>query len=162
MASLAAYPSIKRRDPARAVRTASRVLLVAATLGVLVLTLRGTTSSSGSLHLVPGAGIAASFDSSDPDATRNGLENLVGNVLLFVPLGFLAVIALRRRVRVVTALAAALSVLIESTQLLLGDRWSDVDDVLLNSAGAFAGAVVASRVVAAVAARRERYVRARS
>jgi glycopeptide antibiotics resistance protein len=162
VALLAAYPSIARRDTARAVMVASRVLLVAATVLILDLTLRGTTSVSGSFNLVPGAGVAASFDTSSPDAARNGVENLIGNVVLFVPLGFLGLLALRRRVPVVTVLVGALSVVIEGTQLMLGDRWSDIDDVLLNCTGAFLGALAAARLTAAVATRRKRYVPARS
>ena len=162
VAVTAAYPSFATRDLAGAVKVVTRVLLAAATICILDVTLRGTTSMSGSLNLVPGAGVAASFDTSSTDAARNGIENVVGNVVLFVPFGFLAVPALRKSVPVVTALAVALSVMVEATQLLLGDRWADIDDVLLNCTGAFLGALVASRLVAAVAARRRRYVRARS
>lgn len=161
VAATAAYPCFATRDLAGAVKVATRVLLAAATICILDVTLRGTSSVSGSLNLVPGAGVAASFDTSGAD-TGNGIENVVGNVVLFVPFGFLAVVALRKSVPVVTVLAGALSVMVEATQLLLGDRWADIDDVLLNSTGAFLGALVASRLVAAVAARRRRHVRARS
>jgi glycopeptide antibiotics resistance protein len=40
---------------------------------------------------------------------RNGLENLFGNIVLFVPLGFLAVLALRRSLVLIVGLGAALS-----------------------------------------------------
>jgi glycopeptide antibiotics resistance protein len=141
---------------------ATRVLLAAAVICILDVTLRGTTSASGSLNLVPGAGVAETLDMRSAEAARNGIENLIGNVVLFVPLGFLAVVALGKSVPVVTVMAGALSVAIECTQLLLGDRFTDIDDVLLNSTGAFVGALLASRLVAAVAARRTRSVRAGS
>jgi len=69
------------------------------------------------------------------------VENALGNVLLFVPLGFLAVLALRRGLATVTALAFGLSVLIEVSQLVLGHRCADIEDVLLNTGGAFLGAL---------------------
>ena len=69
--------------------------------------------------------------------------NLVGNVLMFVPVGAL-VAWLARRARVLTAASVGLllSVAIEATQLGLG-RVGDIDDVVLNTAGAFLGGVVA-------------------
>ena len=63
---------------------------------------------------------------------------------MFVPLGFLGFFALRPQVGVVVVLALALSTGIEVTQLLLGDRWVDIDDVLLNATGGFLGAVAAA------------------
>jgi glycopeptide antibiotics resistance protein len=47
------------------------------------------------------------------------------------------------------AAAAGLSVLVEVTQYAVG-RAADIDDVLLNTAGALIGALVARIVVAAV------------
>ena len=138
VAPLAAVPSLRRRDLAGAVRITSGVLLVGATLAVLATTLIGTTSPSGQVNLVPGASIEAALSEAD---YRNAVENALGNVLLFVPLGFLAVLALRRGLATVTALAFGLSVLIEVSQLVLGHRWVDIDDVLLNTGGAFLGAL---------------------
>jgi glycopeptide antibiotics resistance protein len=67
--------------------------------------------------------------------------NLVGNVGYFVPGGFLY---LRRRgsgtrLADVALAAAGLSVAIELAQFLSGRRVADVDDVLLNVAGALVG-----------------------
>jgi glycopeptide antibiotics resistance protein len=107
---------------------------------VLVTTLYGSTSPTGRVNLVPGATIVAVFG-HDPG---NAFDNLLGNVLLFVPLGFLGVLALRRRVAAVTAVACGLSVVIEVSQFLLGHRWADIDDVLLNTTGAFLGALAAT------------------
>jgi glycopeptide antibiotics resistance protein len=74
----------------------------------------------------------------------NGLENLIGNVVMFVPLGFLSVFGLGLTVSRATGLCAALSVGIETVQLLLGNRWSDIDDVLLNTVGGLTGALAAT------------------
>ncbi len=83
--------------------------------------------------------INRNLDNRDGSATLN----LVGNVLMFVPVGAL-VAWLSRRARVLTAASVGLllSVAIEATQLGLG-RVGDIDDVLLNSAGALLGGVLA-------------------
>lgn len=73
------------------------------------------------------------------------LSGLVGNVVLFVPLGFsLSLIAddLARRVIVVILTAASLSIAVEFVQFILNRGGvAAVDDVLLNVAGAFVGSV---------------------
>lgn len=70
---------------------------------------------------------------------------VVGNLLILAALGFLAPLRFPALATVarVTALAAALSTLIETAQyVLLLDRVSSVDDVLLNAAGAGLAAAV--------------------
>ena len=67
------------------------------------------------------------------------LINLAGNVLIFAPLGFLPPLLWRRwRHRTALLLSAGTSCLIEFLQLFLG-RSVDVDDLILNVAGGFAG-----------------------
>lgn len=83
-----------------------------------------------------------------PDTGRRlSVPDLVQNVLLFVPFGVLGFLAGRERpiARIirVTALGLALSVLVEALQLLTNDRVTGLNDVLGNTAGAFAGAVLA-------------------
>ena len=136
-ALVAALPSLRQRRWGRAVRVASAVLLVGGILAVLSTTLRGSSTPTGRVNLVPGASILELYS----DDYRNAVENVVGNVLLFVPLGFLAIIVTRWRVAQVTLGAAVFSTCIEVTQLALGDRWVDIDDVLLNTAGALMGAL---------------------
>jgi glycopeptide antibiotics resistance protein len=73
------------------------------------------------------------------------IQQLVGNVVMFVPLGFLLPLlgARHRRLAITAAVGLAVSVGIELVQLLLltlGSRRSvDVDDVILNVAGACLG-----------------------
>ena len=70
---------------------------------------------------------------------------VVGNLLIFAALGFLAPLRFRalNSVSRVTALAAGLSAVIETAQYVLRlDRVSSVDDVLLNAAGAGLAALV--------------------
>lgn len=116
------------------------------------MTMTGTTSTSGSLNLIPLAGIVESFASG---GLVNGIENLIGNVAMFVPLGFLSVFALGLTVSRATGLSAALSLAIETVQFLLGNRWSDIDDLLLNTVGGLAGALAATACMSALSIRSE-------
>lgn len=66
--------------------------------------------------------------------------NLAANVALFMPLGFLAPLAGERlrRLRSVLVMAVMVSLAIEVSQFLIGRR-ADIDDVILNVAGAGIG-----------------------
>ncbi|MEX3505576.1 VanZ family protein [Corynebacterium sp. LK2510] len=65
--------------------------------------------------------------------------NLVGNIALFAPVGFLAY-----RRPLLTGLT--LSVVIEATQYLTYTGYTDIDDLMFNTVGAVLGGWVASRV----------------
>lgn len=69
------------------------------------------------------------------------IQNLAGNVLLFVPLGLLLPLWFRRcrRLLYVTGAAAVLSLFYEVVQLLFGFGSFDVDDLLLNTMGGMIG-----------------------
>ena len=146
-AVVAALPSLRQRRWARAVRVAGAVLLVGGILTVLSTTLRGSSAPTGRVNLVPGASFVELFSAD----YRNAAENVVGNVLLFLPLGFFATIVFGRRLTQVTLAAAALSTCIELTQLALGERWVDIDDVILNTGGAFVGALAGAGALRVVA-----------
>jgi VanZ family protein len=137
----AATPGLRARDRGRAVRAASRVLLAGALVAVLAVTLQGGTQ--GGLNLVPLRGITQQLTNLNP---RVGALNLVGNALMFAPLGFLAPLALGWPVRRTLEAAVALSIAIEVTQLAIG-RSADVDDLILNSLGAAAGVALAAWVI---------------
>ena len=72
---------------------------------------------------------------------RSEARQLLGNIALFAPLGFLLPVALRsfRRAGPALLFAAGLSMLIETTQALLPGHSTDVDDVILNTTGAALG-----------------------
>jgi len=73
---------------------------------------------------------------------------IVGNLLVFAALGFLAPLRFAALASVprILVLAAGCSVLVETAQYVLRlDRVSSVDDVLLNAAGAGLAALVARR-----------------
>jgi glycopeptide antibiotics resistance protein len=80
-----------------------------------------------------------------PSTTRFCLETIIGNVALFVPLGVLLPLISRRKTSAgkFFLIAAAGSISIELLQYagrwVGNDRWSDVDDVIFNVAGAMCG-----------------------
>jgi glycopeptide antibiotics resistance protein len=80
---------------------------------------------------------------------RVSIPDFVSNILLFTPFGFFGVWALPRprspgaRIALVTALGLALSISVESLQLLTIDRTTSVSDVFANVSGALGGAAAA-------------------
>lgn len=74
------------------------------------------------------------------------LINLLGNVICFMPFGFLVPTLSKKRVLnnilSVTILAMAFSMTIETAQLLAKVGAFDVDDIILNTLGGFLGYVI--------------------
>ncbi|MGC4111297.1 MAG: VanZ family protein [Nocardioides sp.] len=131
----------------RAVRRLAAVLLAGSALAILGLTLSGGDESLGrSVNLHPGAGIRVELDNVNHAL---GVVNVLGNLALFVPFGWLvALLALydpaarasRGLLRGFMG-GLVLSVAVETAQYLLG-RSADIDDVLLNTGGALVGAAI--------------------
>ena len=69
------------------------------------------------------------------------LVNVAGNLLAFMPLGFLWPLLRPGSTRAwrVVWLAASVSLLIETLQYFSGRRFADVDDILLNALGGLLG-----------------------
>ncbi|MCM3713405.1 VanZ family protein [Halalkalibacter oceani] len=69
------------------------------------------------------------------------LRILVGNILLFVPFGFLLPAVWRhlRHALVVVLIGMGFSLMIETSQFLFTHRVANVDDVILNSLGVWIG-----------------------
>ena len=68
--------------------------------------------------------------------------NMIGNILLFIPVGFFWPLCFEKLNNVfkVTLAGAFFSLLIEVFQLVLYDRVTDIDDLIYNTAGALIGA----------------------
>lgn len=128
-------------------RRLAAVLLGMTTVAILALTLGDGDASLGrGINLRPGAGIRAELDNVNHTL---GVVNVLGNIVMFVPLGWLTAVVvlyapssevlagLRRG----TLAGLMLSLAIEVSQYFLG-RAADVDDVLLNTAGALLGASI--------------------
>ncbi|MHB1418381.1 MAG: VanZ family protein [Bacillota bacterium] len=69
------------------------------------------------------------------------LTNIAGNVIAFIPLGFLAPIVYKqiKSCRSIIIIIASTSVALEFTQFLLKVGSADIDDVILNLAGGLIG-----------------------
>lgn len=89
------------------------------------------------INLTPGATVRAMLEKG---SRGQKLINLAGNVLIFVPLGFLPALLWKRWRHLWTAvpLCAGVSLLIEALQLFIG-RSVDVDDLILNTLGGLLG-----------------------
>jgi glycopeptide antibiotics resistance protein len=125
----------RRRDPTAGSRLASGVALCATLLAIFALTLVPLPGPRD-VQLVPLLEIIGGEPSPPAE--------ILGNIALFVPLGAaLCLLGLRRRTTVVAG--ACLSTLIEFAQLFIGGRTTSVDDVLLNTLGAFLGYVLLAR-----------------
>jgi len=70
--------------------------------------------------------------------------NVIGNILLFVPVGIVWPICFKKLDNIwkVTLAGFIYTLLIELTQLPFYDRCSDVDDMILNTTGVFLGALI--------------------
>jgi len=73
--------------------------------------------------------------------TRSIIINLLGNIVAFMPMGFLfpLVFAPARSFRRVLVISCLSTVLVEVTQYLTRSGISDIDDILLNVAGGILG-----------------------
>ena len=116
-------------------------LVLWATLGPVPWAGRGYQARDGVLDL------GSWFDSET--WTMGTSTEFVLNVLMFVPLGALLALTLRRTPLLwVTAIAVGLGVVIELTQIPMVDRISDPRDIVANAGGALLGVVVARGVAA--------------
>ena len=80
----------------------------------------------------------------------HALRNLLGNLLLFFPAGFYMPFFARkaRNIKTYSLLMAAAILMVEITQLLTKSGSLDVDDFILNFAGALIGFIVFTRTPA--------------
>ncbi|WP_033290102.1 VanZ family protein [Amycolatopsis jejuensis] len=130
----------RRRGTDHAVPT-SGVDIALVVLGVLVLlvvTMPVGTENTSTLDLTPGADLADAF-------ADGSWWQVIGNLLLLLPLGALLPLRVRRlRSSARIAIAAlAVSVLVETVQYVIhAGRVTSTDDVLLNTLGATIGAAL--------------------
>ena len=70
--------------------------------------------------------------------------NIIGNITMFIPVGLAWPFCFKKldTVKKAVIAAAGLPLLIEITQLPFFDRYSDVDDLILNTAGILIGALI--------------------
>jgi glycopeptide antibiotics resistance protein len=92
----------------------------------------------GGMNLTPFSSIVEILRTTSP---QFAVENIGGNVVMFIPFGFLmpALFDRVRRPGAILRRAAAVSVLIEFAQYVTQARSVDIDDVILNTTGALIG-----------------------
>ena len=144
-----AWSSGAKHDRHAAWRRALWAGLAATTITLLALTLTlpyAQPGETGGVNLVPFREIDRFTALLHHPA---GVVNIFGNIAVFVPLGALVAWLARApwlvRILVGTTAGALFSALIEVMQLAAG-RVADIDDVILNSVGAFLGATIAVSV----------------
>ena len=131
----------------RALRMAPWAMLCVYVIAILVATLGFTTGDGNGrsgINVHPFQEIDRGLKSGAAGVT---FANVWGNVAMFVPLGALLVWLLTSpllaRVVMATIAGAGLSLVIELAQLTL-HRVADIDDIILNGAGALSGAIAAA------------------
>jgi glycopeptide antibiotics resistance protein len=122
-------------------RVLAGLLLAAWLIGSLVLTLEPAHPLPGQVvddNLVPFQTLGIYLNNL---GSWFWMRNLLGNLALLLPLGLLGPIALPALDRWwrIALLALLVSTAIELTQLLVPDRSADIDDVIVNVAGALVG-----------------------
>ena len=131
-------------------RTGSETLLVASVALIVIATLLTPQ--------LPGAGqrtilLEPFWDLREALAGRQvlarAIAEMIGNVLLFIPLGVAIVLRWPALgLTAATGASVAISLVVEIGQALLADgRMTDVTDVLMNGIGALIGAVAARRAL---------------
>lgn len=78
---------------------------------------------------------------SNPPNAETALTNLAGNIIAFIPFGFLVPIVFKRvnNFKTMFVISAAASALIEIIQMLLKVGSTDIDDTILNTVGGLIG-----------------------
>lgn len=141
--ALAVLVTLTLTATARA-RACARWLVGLSVAGILVVTMLGPPTGSETANLQPGRMI---YDELVNNPNHGlGVFNVLGNVVMFVPLGWLLAIVVTRRLLIPVLAGVGLSALIELAQAFIG-RAPDIDDVILNGIGAIAGALIAALVV---------------
>lgn len=120
--------------------TVFKRLFFGTTIGMFFESYRLNTSSLDyNLNLVPFRTIYGYL--AHPPSKTVALTNLLGNVLAFMPLGFLVPLVFKKiyTIRWILIVSIGSSFVIELIQLILGVGSLDVDDVLLNLLGGLLG-----------------------
>ena len=94
----------------------------------------GIGMSKGEINLIPLIYLGNPFS---PDF----VVNVGGNIVLFIPFGFILPVKYpkMRRTSTVTLIGLSLSILIECIQLTMPNRCTDINDVILNTLGTYIG-----------------------
>ncbi len=102
---------------------------------------RDRISGAQSFNLIPFTTIAEYLKSAISGIKITGIANLLGNLILFFPLGYVAALLFpkMRKLTRILILVFGFSVAIEIVQYILRCGTADIDDVILNTLGGIAG-----------------------
>ena len=113
--------------------------LVVTILGMFLVTMMPTSIESHSLNLAPFSTIRDMLDYATREAIFN---NIIMNIVLFMPFGFFMYLVLRKEL-LVSLIGMAVSCLIETLQFIFPiGRTSNIDDVILNVIGTIIGIII--------------------
>jgi glycopeptide antibiotics resistance protein len=78
------------------------------------------------------------------DAYDGWLINIIGNITMFIPVGFVWPFCFKKldTIGKVVLAGGGLTLFIELTQLPFYARCSDIDDLIMNTTGVFIGAII--------------------
>ncbi|KHD35848.1 hypothetical protein NL50_11280 [Clostridium acetobutylicum] len=98
-------------------------------------------NKSRSINLIPFKSIIQFIDTYKEMGSFRAFANLAGNLIVFMPFGYLVPTLNKRfsRIKSIVIASFGLSLFFEVTQYVLGIGSSDIDDVILNTLGAIAG-----------------------
>ncbi|SDW06237.1 VanZ family protein [Paenibacillus sp. CF384] len=103
----------------------------------------GQRSVVRSINLIPFHSINEFISGSTSHIQQFAMGNVVGNILIFIPLGvYLALFKTNKRIINNVLLILIVSVMVEIIQGLLGIGSADIDDIFLNGLGGWMGIVV--------------------
>ncbi len=122
------------------------LLLVASLIFIYHFTMTPTaslgigTKATGGVNLDP----LRIIDDYHKSSAKYFIINEFGNVLLFMPFGLFLPFAFKRLrgFGTVIFIGALLSLCIELYQLRMPTRWTDIDDLILNTTGAALGSII--------------------
>ena len=107
----------------------------------LEFTSSGISIYSGGAHktnLIPGMVFINTVRDVLNGRTHSLLINFIGNIVMFMPFGFFSALLLKINAKKAALIGFSVSLFIETCQMFL-PRTSDVDDLILNTAGALLG-----------------------
>lgn len=73
------------------------------------------------------------------------LFNIIGNFILFIPLGYFISIKLKWNLKKSFIICLCTTLFVESVQLILVGRTTDIDDIIINSFGGYIGILLSSK-----------------
>lgn len=106
----------------------------------ILLLSRISHSGTRSINLIPFYGIKEYIFSNSVTIKRFAFGNVIGNIIIFVPLGtYLSLFKNDKRVRTNLLFIFIVSLFVEIIQGILGIGASDIDDIILNCLGGLIG-----------------------